>query len=42
MTMKKEELLEAARERGVKVSSRATKTDIIEAIKKAAEETDEQ
>ena len=39
MSMKKEELLEAARERGVKVSSRATKAAIIEAIEKA-EETD--
>ena len=39
MSMKKEELLEAARERGIKVSSRATKAAIIEAIEKA-EETD--
>ena len=40
MSMKKEELLEAARMRGVKVSARATKAAIIEAIEKAAEETD--
>lgn len=41
MSMKKEELLEAARERGVQVSARATKTAIIEAIEKAAAETEE-
>ena len=41
MSMKKEELLEAARERGVKVSPRATKAAIIEAIEKA-EEADNQ
>jgi len=35
--MKKEELLEAAREAGVKVGSRATKAEIIEAIEKASE-----
>lgn len=40
MSMKKEELLEAAKERGVKVSARATKAAIIEAIEKAAEATD--
>ncbi|MBQ6150238.1 MAG: RDD family protein [Mogibacterium sp.] len=40
MSMKKEELLEAARERGIQVSSRATKAAIIEAIEKAAEETE--
>ena len=40
MSMKKEELLEAARERGVQVSSRATKAAIIEAVEKAAEETE--
>ena len=38
MSMKKEELLEAARMKGVQVSSRATKAAIIEAIEKAAEE----
>ena len=37
MSMKKEELLEAAREAGVKVGSRATKAEIIEAIKNASE-----
>ena len=37
MSMKKEELLEAAREAGVKVGSRATKAEIIEAIEKASE-----
>ncbi len=37
MSMKKEELLEAAREAGVKVSSKATKSEIIEAIEKASE-----
>jgi hypothetical protein len=36
MSMKKEELLEAARSRGVQVSARATKAAIIEAIEKAA------
>lgn len=41
MTMKKEELLEAARERGIQVSSRATKAAIIEAIEKAAAEDTE-
>ena len=40
MSMKKEELLEAARMRGVQVSSRATKAAIIEAIEKATEKTD--
>ena len=40
MSMKKEELLEAARMRGVQVSSRATKAAIIEAIEKATEETE--
>jgi hypothetical protein len=35
MSMKKEELLEAARRRGVQVSARATKAAIIEAIEKA-------
>jgi hypothetical protein len=40
MSMKKEELLEAARERGVQVSARATKAAIIEAIEKAENETD--
>ena len=40
MSMKKEELLEAARERGVQVSARATKAAIIEAIEKATEETE--
>ena len=35
MSMKKEELLEAAREKGIHVSSRATKAAIIEAIEKA-------
>ncbi len=41
MSMKKEELLEAAREKGIQVSSRATKAAIIEAIEKAeAEATD--
>ena len=39
MSMKKEELRAAARERGVNVSARATKAAIIEAIEKA-EETD--
>lgn len=37
MSMKKEELLEAAREAGVKVGSKATKAEIIEAIEKASE-----
>ena len=37
MSMKKEELLEAARERGVQISARATKAAIIEAIEKAQE-----
>ena len=37
MAMKKEELLAAAKEAGVKVSSKATKAEIIEAIKKASE-----
>lgn len=37
MSMKKEDLLEAARRRGVTVSSRATKAAIIEAVEKAAE-----
>ncbi len=41
MSMKKEELLEAAREKGIQVSPRATKAAIIEAIEKAeAEATD--
>jgi uncharacterized RDD family membrane protein YckC len=40
MSMKKEELLEAAKRRGVQVSSRATKAAIIEAIEKAAEASD--
>ena len=40
MSMKKEELLEAARKKGIQVSSRATKAAIIEAIEKAAEETE--
>ena len=40
MSMKKEELLEAARERGVQISSRATKAAIIEAIEKADNETE--
>ncbi len=40
MAMKKEELLEAARERGVQISSRATKAAIIEAIEKADNETE--
>ncbi len=40
MSMKKEELLEAARARGVSVSSRMTKAAILEAIEKAAEETE--
>ena len=39
MSMKKEELLAAAREKGIQISSRATKAAIIEAIEKA-EETD--
>ena len=38
MAMKKEELLEAAKEAGVKVGSKATKAEIIEAIEKASEE----
>jgi uncharacterized RDD family membrane protein YckC len=42
MSMKKEELLEAARERGVKVSSRATKAAIIEAIEKATAEEEKE
>lgn len=37
MSMKKAELLEAAREAGVKVGSKATKAEIIEAIRKASE-----
>ncbi len=37
MSMKKEDLLEEARRRGVTVSSRATKAAIIEAVEKAAE-----
>lgn len=37
MSMKKEELFEAAKEAGVKVSSKATKAEIIEAIEKASE-----
>lgn len=37
MAMKKEELLAAAAEAGVKVSSKATKAEIIEAIEKASE-----
>lgn len=37
MSMKKEELLEAARKAGVKVSSKATKAEILEAIEKASE-----
>ncbi len=41
MSMKKEELLEEARARGVNVSARATKAAIIEAIEKAAEDTEE-
>jgi hypothetical protein len=41
MAMKKEELLEAARARGVQVSARATKAAIIEAIEKAEAETEE-
>ncbi len=40
MSMKKEELLEAARKRGIQVSSRATKAAILEAIEKAVEETE--
>ena len=40
MSMKKEELLETARARGVSVSSRMTKAAILEAIEKAAEETE--
>ena len=40
MSMKREELLEAARQRGIQVSTRATKAAIIEAIEKAAEETE--
>ena len=35
MSMKKEELLAAAREKGIQISSRATKVAIIEAIEKA-------
>lgn len=38
MAMKKDELLAAAKEAGVKVSSKATKAEIIEAIEKASEE----
>lgn len=38
MSMKKDELLAAAKEAGVKVSSKATKAEIIEAINKASEE----
>ncbi|MCQ2563076.1 MAG: RDD family protein [Mogibacterium sp.] len=38
MSMKKDELLAAAKEAGVKVSSKATKAEIIEAMKKASEE----
>lgn len=37
MSMKKDELLAAAKEAGVKVSSKATKAEIIEAIEKASE-----
>lgn len=37
MSMKKAELIEAAREAGVKVGSKATKAEIIEAIRKASE-----
>ena len=37
MAMKKDELLAAAKEAGVKVSSKATKAEIIEAIEKASE-----
>lgn len=37
MAMKKEELLEAAREAGISMGSRATKAEIIEAIEKASE-----
>ena len=37
MAMKKEELLAAAKEAGVKVSNKATKAEIIEAIEKASE-----
>lgn len=40
MSMKKDELVEAARMAGVSVSSRATKADIIEAIEKAYSETE--
>lgn len=40
MSMKKEELLETARARGVSVNSRMTKAAILEAIEKAAEETE--
>ena len=36
MSMKKDELLEAAAKLGVSVSSRATKAEIIEAIDKAS------
>ena len=38
MAMKKDELLAAAKEAGVKVGSKATKAEIIEAIEKASEE----
>ena len=37
MSMKKDELLAAAREAGIEVSSKATKQEIIDAVKKAAE-----
>ena len=40
MTLKKEDLLEIARKRGVQVSARATKAAIIEAIEKASEDTE--
>ena len=40
MSMKKEELLAAAREKGIQISSRATKAAIIEAIEKADNDTD--
>lgn len=38
MSMKRDELLAAAKEAGVKVGSKATKAEIIEAIEKASEE----
>lgn len=37
MSMKKDELLAAAREAGIEVSAKATKQEIIDAVKKAAE-----